>query len=185
MDKKEYSTIVKIPEGVTVDVVGNVVKVNGAKGELKYSFVNPRIKIRKEDSFISIKCRDGLKFAQRDKMFINTYRAHIRNLIQGVTKGYNAKLKICTGHFPMNVSLDKNYLVIKNFLGEKIPRKVQILDGVKVQIQGDEVDVSGISRDSVGQTAARIEQATRITNRDRRIFQDGIYITKKPGDDDG
>lgn len=185
MDKKEYSTIVKVPEGVTFDVAGNVVKVKGMKGELKYSFVNPRIDVQKVDNSISIKCKNGLKFAQRDKMFINTYRAHIRNIIQGVIKGYSAKLKICAGHFPMNVSLDGNYFVIKNFLGEKIPRKVQILDGVKVQIQGDEVDVSGIDRNSVGQTAARIEQATRITNRDRRVFQDGIYIVKKPGDEDG
>ena len=184
MAEKIYSAIIKVPQGVEVGLVDNTINVKGSKGELKRSFINPRINLVKSNDLVTIKCRDDVKFSKYDKMFINTYRAHIRNMFDGVAKGYTAKLKICTGHFPMNVSLDGNGVVIKNFLGEKIPRKAQIISGVKVQIQGDEIIVNGIDKDSVGQTAARIEQATRITNRDRRVFQDGIYIVKKPGDDD-
>ena len=83
----------------------------------------------------------------------------------------------------MNVTVDSSNVMIKNFLGEKVPRKARILDGVKVQVQGDIILVNGLDKEKVGQTAATIEQTTRITNKDRRIFQDGCYIISKPGDE--
>ena len=178
--KKNYSTLIQIPDGLEVAVDNNKIKVKGSKGELQRNFLNPRILIIKLDNSIKIECKKDVKFAKKDKMFINTYRAHIKNLFNGVKEEYTAKLKICSGHFPMNVSIDANNLIIKNFLGEKIPRKTQINKNVRVQIQGDEIIVIGIDKDLVGQTAANIEQATRITNRDRRVFQDGCFIIKKP-----
>ena len=54
------------------------------------------------------------------------------------------------------------------------PSEVQ----VKVENKSD-VFVSGVDREKVGQTAAIIEKACRIRGRDRRIFQDGIYIVSK------
>ena len=48
-------------------------------------------------------------------------------------------------------------------------------------IKGDIIIVEGIDKELAGQTAARIEQSTRITNKDRRVFQDGCYITDKAG----
>ncbi|MFH0936330.1 MAG: 50S ribosomal protein L6 [Candidatus Woesearchaeota archaeon] len=81
----------------------------------------------------------------------------------------------------MNVSIKENNIIINNFLGEKIPRKAKILPNVKVDIQGDIIVLESNNKESAGQTAANIEQATRITNRDRRIFQDGIFITEKAG----
>ena len=98
----------------------------------------------------------------------------------GVLKGYEAKLKICSGHFPMTVSTDTEKVTIKNFLGEKVPRHSSMMKGVEVKVNGNEVIVTGIEKEAVGQTAARIEQSCRITNRDRRIFQDGIWIIRKP-----
>lgn len=178
--KKIYNTTIQIPEGMNIEINNNTVRVKGKKGELQRTFVNPRILIIKKDNSININCKEGIKFSQSDKMFINTYKAHIKNLINGVTNGYTAKLKVCSGHFPMTVSLDANNLIIKNFLGEKIPRKAPISNNVKVQIQGEEITVTGLDKELVGQTAARIEQTTRITNKDRRVFQDGCYITQKP-----
>ena len=80
----------------------------------------------------------------------------------------------------MSVNVEGNKLKIKNFLGEKIPREASILDNVKVQVKGNEILVDGYDLEKTGQTASNIEQSTRITNRDRRVFQDGIYIVKKP-----
>ena len=180
--KKTYSNSIQIPESISVELDKNTVKVKGKKGELERSFLNPRVSITKEGNNITIKCKDNIKFSQSDKMFINTYIAHIRNMFNGVTDSYIAKLKICSGHFPMNVSVESNNIIIKNFLGEKVPRRVSFLEGVKVQVQGDEIVVTGLDKDKVGQTAARIEQLTRVTNKDRRIFQDGCYIILKPGE---
>jgi len=50
-------------------------------------------------------------------------------MIRGVTEGYTYKLKICSGHFPMNVSLKGDVLEIKNFIGESVPRKLKIKEG--------------------------------------------------------
>ena len=82
----------------------------------------------------------------------------------------------------MNVTLSGNQFSVKNFLGEKIPRKAVIPAGVKAEVKGDIVELTGVDKEKVGQAAANIEQSTRITNRDRRIFQDGCYIILKPGE---
>ncbi len=182
--KKIYTTQLEIPEGINFEVVNNKVNIKASKGILERTFVNPRVKITKEGNLILFNTKEGIKFSQKDKMTMNSYKAHIKNMFFGVTKGYTAKVKICSGHFPMNVSLDGNNVSIKNFLGEKVPRKAPIMDGVKVQVQGDIILITGLDKERVGQTAATIEQTTRITNRDRRIFQDGCYIILKPGDED-
>jgi large subunit ribosomal protein L6 len=79
----------------------------------------------------------------------------------------------------MTVNHEGSKIVIKNFLGERVPRIAKILDGVKVQIDKDIITLSGSSIEAVGQSAGNLEKSTRITNRDRRRFQDGIYITSK------
>ena len=101
-------------------------------------------------------------------------------MIKGVAEGFIYKLKICAGHFPMNVTIEGNNVIIKNFLGEKIPRKSKIAPGVKAQVKGDEIIIESCNLESAGQTASNIEQATRVKARDRRIFMDGIWITSKP-----
>jgi large subunit ribosomal protein L6 len=55
----------------------------------------------------------------------------------------------------------------------------KILDGVTVNLGNDEVVLTGIDKEKVGNTAANIEHATRIRKRDPRVFQDGIYITER------
>jgi large subunit ribosomal protein L6 len=99
--------------------------------------------------------------------------------MKGVTEGYTYKLRIVYSHFPMKVSTKGPEFTVDNFLGEKYPRKTKVLPGVKVEIKGNEVTVTGIDKELVGQTAANIEQLTRIKNFDLRVFQDGIYIIEK------
>ena len=66
-----------------------------------------------------------------------------------------------------------------NFLGERFPRTARIMPNVKVQAKGDQVLVSGIDKELVGQTAVNIELATKIRGYDPRVFQDGIYIVRR------
>jgi len=81
----------------------------------------------------------------------------------------------------MSVKVDGNQVVIENFLGERYPRRAKILESVNVEIKGQDVIVKGFDKEKVSQTAANIEQATRIKGLDPRVFQDGIYITEKDG----
>ena len=171
---------IQLMDGVNVEISNSVVKVEGSQGKLEKRFAFPNIELKKQDKKIQLVSKNASK---REKRMINTFKAHIKNMIKGTLEGFEYKLKICSSHFPMNVTVDKNYVTIKNFLGEKVPRKAQIMPGVKVLVQGDLIQVSGLDKDMVGQTAATIEQTTRVTNRDRRIFQDGCYIVEKPGDE--
>lgn len=175
---KNINVKINIPEGINVDIDNGMVTIRGSKAELKRNFYKPGIKMTKEENHILISA-DTKKATKKDKSIINTFRAHIKNMFVGVTKGYTTKLKICSGHFPMSVSVQGKDITIKNFLGEKVPRKSIILDNVHVKVEGDIVVVSGHDKESVNQTAANMEKATFISKRDRRIFQDGIFIFHK------
>jgi len=176
-----YDITLKIPEGVHVILEGTFVTVKGLKGSICKKFSYPTLVLNIEGDSILIK--SILKKSNRsDKMYINTFQAHLHNMFYGVQHGYKATLKVCSGHFPITVGIEGNIVFVKNFLGEKLPRKSTIMDNVNVKVEGDQIIVEGIDIEKVGQTAARIEQSTRITNRDRRVYQDGCYIVKKPGE---
>ena len=179
---KSYNLTIEIPQGAEVKLEKNIAIIKGIKGEIKKIFTNPRIDVTKEGNTITIKTKQGTKAIQQDKTYVYTYQSHINNMLKGAMYGYTSKLKICAGHFPMQVTADANTVSIKNFLGEKVPRKAAIMPHVKVIVTGDIIQVTGADKEAVAQTAARIEQATRITNKDRRIFQDGCYIIEKAGE---
>ena len=171
---KEYE--VDVPKDIEVKVEGNFVSVKGKLGELKEKFNLHAIKTKKTDGKLMIQVEMEKK---KNKATGGAVAAHIRNMIKGVTQGYIYKMKVVYAHFPINISVDGKRFVIKNFVGEKTPRYADILENVKVDIKGQDVTVSGIRRESVGQTAANIEMATKVRGKDTRIFQDGIYITSK------
>lgn len=167
---------VELPEGVKAEVKEGNVIIEGKKGKLERKLYHPKILIEKIDNKIVIKC----EFARRkEKALVGTFAAHISNMIRGVTEGFVYKMKIVYSHFPMKVNVKGKEIIIENFLGEKHPRKAKIYGDVKVSVKGDEVTVEGINREEVGQTAANIEFATKVKNRDIRVFQDGIYIVSK------
>jgi large subunit ribosomal protein L6 len=174
----EMKQEIAVPKGTEAHVENNTVSVKGPKGAVKREFRSKKIIISKEGEVIRLLAKNANK---RDKTMMNTFKAHIKNMVAGVVEGYVYTLKICSGHFPMTVAIKGDELSIKNFLGEKIPRTVKINKDVKVKIEGEKITVEGIDIEKCGQCAASIEQATRITNRDRRIFQDGVWITSKPG----
>lgn len=176
-----YDVALEIPKGVTVSVQENLVTVKGVKGEIKRKFESPRIIMKVEGNKFDLKCVSK-KTALNDKMMINTFAAHLVNMFKGVLEGYTAKVKVLSGHFPMTATLEGgNTIVVKNFLGEKVPRRVTLMPGVKTVVAGDIITIDGADREAVAQSAAKIENLTRITNKDRRVFQDGCYIIQKAG----
>ena len=175
--KEEISLNIEIPTGVEITLDGKI-KVVGPKGEVEKQIIHPKIQIKKEDNKITIGCKKGSK---KEKKIIHAFRAHLNNMISGVQENFTYKIKICSGHFPMNVSVSNNQLIIKNFLGENTPRTLDLKAGAKVKVEGDIIVVSAASKEIAGQVAADIEQLTKVTNKDIRIFQDGCYIIEKAG----
>ena len=174
--KDDLRKEIELGVGVTAQVDGSALKVKGPKGEVSRAFLHPKVKVSIEGNKIVL---FSAKATKREKTMIGSFRSHIRNMVQGVKEPYVYKLKICSGHFPMSVSVSGNEVVIKNFLGEAVPRKVEIMKGAEVKVTGEEITVKSCDVEVAGQTAARIESACRIVNRDRRIFQDGCYIVEK------
>lgn len=176
MKIKELKETVNL-NGATAVYAGKILSVKGPTGETKRKFNETGLEIKVEGDKIFVQSK---KINKHQKIKVCTAAAHIKNMIRGAKKKFMYKLKICSGHFPMNVSVSGNTFSIKNFLGEKVPRETKFNPAVSVKISGTEVTVEGNDLEQTGQTAAAIEQLTRIANRDRRIFQDGIYITSKP-----
>ena len=174
--KNKLDEEIIIPENVGIEVDGSIIKVKGPAGENERRLAHPKINILKQENKIIITSKRQTK---NEKRLIRTFRAHLLGLIRGIINPYVYKLKICSGHFPMNVSISNDKIIIKNFFAEKIPRTAKILPKVEAKIQGDEITIKSVDKEAAGQTAANIEQACRITNRDRRIFMDGIYIVSK------
>ncbi len=169
--------VINIPEGVEVSIEGMRVRVKGPKGEVCRDFSHAKgVIIRKDNGKVVV---EAFFADRRKKALVGTIAGHIENMIKGVTKGWRYKLKIITTHFPVTVKVVGNEVVIENFLGEKAPRKAKIVGNVKVTVKGKDVIVEGIDIEEVGQTAANIEQATKVKDKDRRVFVDGIYIYER------
>ena len=167
---------IEIPEGVEVIIENNEVSVKGPNGEDSRKFTYPNVSIKEEDDVVVLETAFPKK---KDKAMIGTTRAHINNMIIGVTDGFTYHMKIVFAHFPMTVKVEKDIVNIDNFLGERHPRTAKIVGDSKVAVKGDEVTITGINKEHVGQTMANLEQATKIKGRDPRVFQDGIYLTSK------
>lgn len=176
--KQDIEKVIEIPDGVVVNVTGDKVKVKKGDKELEREFNLGKIKIVKGDKELKLVCKKATK---RELKTAGTVAAHIRNMIKGVEEGFVYKLEIASVHFPMNVKVEGDKVIIKSFLGETVDRTSRILPGVEVEVKGKDITVSSADREAAGQTAANLEKATKLTGRDRRIFQDGIFMTEKPG----
>jgi len=167
---------IAIPEGVNVTMDGNVLLVKGPKGELSRNFAHPRVMVAISDDGVHVSC----EFPRiRDKAMLGTFKAHVRNMIKGVTVGYTYGLKVVFSHFPMKVTVKGDKVEVDNYMGGHAPRFANIIGDSKVKVSGADITVTGIDIEAVGQTAANLEKATRRLGFDKRVFEDGIYITHK------
>ena len=167
---------VEIPPGVNVTLEGSMLTVSGPKGTLVRDIRFPQIDVTVGDGEVVVSTASDKK---RFLAMSGTLEAHVKSMFRGVVEGYEYRMKVFYSHFPIQLKQQGDRLEINNFLGEKQPRLAKILKGVTVKIGNDEVTLTGIDKEKVGNTAANIEHATRVTKRDPRVFQDGVYITER------
>jgi large subunit ribosomal protein L6 len=169
---------VNIPDGVKVEIKESVVKISGPRGKLSREFVHNRAKIFERDGKVIVSCEIP---RVKDKAVVGTFAAHIKNMIDGVTNGFEYKMKIVYSHFPIKAYVKGDKFIIENFLGERTARKANIVKDTKIAVKGNDIVLTGADIEAVSQTAANIERSTKIKGFDSRVFQDGAYIVEKAG----
>ncbi|KAB1187902.1 MULTISPECIES: 50S ribosomal protein L6 [Haloferax] len=168
---------IEIPDEVTAEVDNLELTVEGSNGSVTKRLWYPNVSVTVEDGSVVIET--DVENAKTNAT-IGTFESHVNNMLHGVTEGWEYQMEVHYAHFPMQVNVEGDEVVIKNFLGEKSPRRAAVRGDTQVQVDGEEVTLSGPSKEDVGQTAADIEQLTRVTDKDTRVFTDGVYITQKP-----
>ncbi|KHN02144.1 60S ribosomal protein L9-like [Glycine soja] len=176
------SETMNIPDGVSIKVHAKVIEVEGPRGKLVRDFHHLNL------DFQLITDDGGKRKLKIDSWFgsrkTSAALSHVENLITGVTKGYRYKMRFVYAHFPINASIGNNSksIEIRNFLGEKKVRKVDMLEGVSVvrsEKVKDELVLDGNDIELVSRSCALINQKCHVKNKDIRKFLDGIYVSEK------
>jgi large subunit ribosomal protein L6 len=175
-EKEEIVGEVEIPDKVNAKIDKNILEISGPKGKVSKDFTKIPVTITVEDKKLVVKPYGERK---KDLAVTNTSRSIIRNMIGGVLNGYTYKLKLIFAHFPISIKIKDGYIFVENFFGERSPRVIKIVGDCKVSLQGEDLVVQGPSLDDVAQTAANVELATKVKEKDQRVFLDGLYIYSK------
>jgi large subunit ribosomal protein L6 len=177
-EKNELVREIEIPEGITVSVEGNDLIAKKESNELKRK-ISPFVKAEVSGNNIILNIKRARKLEKKN---LGTMAGHVANMMKGLDEGFEYELEICSVHFPMTVDFDKgkNEIIIKNLLGEKYPRTLKTPEGIDIEINAPKIIVKSHDIEEAGRTATLLERISRVRNRDRNKFQDGIFITKKP-----
>ncbi|MDW8083745.1 MAG: 50S ribosomal protein L6 [Candidatus Caldarchaeum sp.] len=176
MFTKYVEDSVSIPSDASVRIEGKKLVFEGKKGRVVKDVSHVPAEIRVEGERIVFRVPGK---SRKSKALLGTLVSIAKNALTGVSKGYVYRMKVVSSHFPITVKVVGKEVHITNFIGERYVRKAKIVGDVSVQVKGDEIIISGVDRESVGQTAANIENATTIPRKDPRKFLDGIYVAEK------
>ena len=170
-------TEIDIPDNVTVEKDHLDVTVDGPEGSVTRRLWYPDVSVDVDGDSVVIESDNE---DAKTNATVGTFESHITNAFHGVTEGWEYEMEVFYSHFPMQVRVEGDEVVIENFLGEKAARRTTIHGDTEVSVDDEVVVLSGPDKEDVGQTAADIEQLTRVSGKDTRVFQDGVYITNKP-----
>lgn len=166
---------IQLPEGFEANHEDGTITVEGNSGETSKELEHALVDIEVDGDEVIISTDSDRR---NITSIVGTFRGHVENMIDGLQEQHVYKMKGVYAHFPMTIKQEGNLVKIENFMGERAPREIEIMDGVDVQVNGDDLELRGADKDAVAQTAARIEQACHKGDRDPRTFQDGVYITE-------
>ena len=156
----------ELPEGVSARIENKQLILKGPQGEVKIAIAR-KVNVELQNRKIVVN--------SANKALQNTTEALVINMITGVNQGYKKTLKLIHAHFPITLLVSGKEITVKDFLGEKMPRKTKVFGNTKVESKGPNVTISGPDKHAVGQTLANIRTAMKIKDKDGRVFQDGIY----------
>jgi len=165
---------IKIPKGTTIELLGNEIVIKGEKGELAMN-VHNAVKINIDDEGVHV---DKVHNANIAKAMWGTTARLIENMIVGVSKGFEKKLELEGVGYRMTLKGRQIDLA----LGFSHPVLVDIPDGIEVVIEGQNMKISGIDKQKVGQFAANIRALKPVEPYKGKGFRyEGEYVQRKEG----
>lgn len=166
---------VEIPDGVSVDIAGQVVTVKGKLGELSATLVND-VEVGQEGNLISVNIRNDSIAAR--KMW-GTSRSIINNLVVGVSEGFSRNLEI--NGVGYRAQIQGKELVLQ--LGFSHEVRFSVPEGITVQCEDqNHIAISGADKQKVGQTAAEIRGfRPPEPYKGKGIKYEGEYVFRKEG----
>ena len=172
--------LINVPKDVKVQIKSRVVTVTGKFGKLTKDFKHVPVDLKLVNFGRQIKCE--MWFGNtKPRASIRSVCSHINNMFTGLRKKFQYKLRMVYAHFPINSNIVNGgkTVEIRNFLGEKVVRSIDMLDGCTIRTSDvkDELVIEGASIDNVSRSAALIHQSVLVRGKDIRKFLDGIYVS--------
>ncbi len=165
---------IPIPKDVKVNLQGNLLTVKGPKGELKRE-IHPLVNIHTENDQILVTVNDGNR---KSRSLHGLFRALIANMVTGVTQGFEKGLEIVGVGYRAELS----GRTATFHLGYSRPVKFELPEGVDARVEKTKVTLSGIDKDLVGKTAAKIRSLRKPEPyKGKGIRYDGETIRRKAG----
>jgi large subunit ribosomal protein L6 len=171
-----HEVTISVPENVKVTEKHRILNVEGPLGKTRKNFKKIPVDLQVNGKNIILK---SLGTRKKDYAIFKTSESIIKTLIKGIQQGYTFKMKIVYAHFPITVKVKDDDILVENFQGERAARISKIVGNTKVAAKGDDVIITGSVLTDVSQTAASLQQNTKVKNKDHRVFLDGIYLFEK------
>lgn len=165
---------VTVPAGVEVSFADGVLTVKGSKGTLTQA-MRDDVKVRVEEGLVHFEPVDDSKEA---RALWGTYAALARNLIAGVTEGFEKKLEIEGVGYRAEASGNKLTLNV----GFSHPVVLEVPEGLAASVEKSEITITGIDKEAVGQFAANVRKVKKPEPyKGKGIRYQGEYIIRKQG----
>lgn len=171
-----HEVTISVPDAVKVSEKHKILSVEGPLGKTRKNFKRIPVDIKVDGKNIIVK---SLGTRKRDYAIFKTSESLVNTLIKGVQTGYTYKMKIVYAHFPITAKVKDGYIHVENFQGERAARVSKIFGATKVVPKGDDILITGPVLTDVSQTAASLQQNTKVKNKDSRVFLDGVYLFEK------
>merc|ERR1712080_309862 len=182
INSSEEMTLEDFGPQVKLVIKGQKIQVTGPRGTLTKDLSHLKVELKKVGA-------QGMKITKwwakpREIAALRTACSHVRNMATGVTTGYRYKMRTVYAHFPINCQIlnDGKTVDVRNFLGQRDLRKVDLLEGVTARSspkQKDEIWFEGNDIEKVSQSCSLVYQKTLVRNKDIRKFLDGVYVQTK------
>jgi large subunit ribosomal protein L6 len=145
---------IQLPSGVEARMSGKKLEVKGPKGQLE--LVIPKlVKVDIADGVITVSISDTE--SKKERAFWGLFRSLVNNMVVGVSEGFSKQLEVVGVGYRVSASGNKLTLNV----GYSQPVEFNIPEGLSVATEGNTITVSGIDKQAVGETAARIRKVRK------------------------